>query len=183
MTTPADIRRLIHRAINSLTVAEHRLQHAETNTQLLTAIGHPTTASGNTNHGPRGTNELTLTEAAAHTNLGDIYGYTDGTRDANPDIDTHTTGYHPGPTTRYNDIADPIRAALKALDHMHTALTDAGVPPFITEQHRCRGINATGCTDWADRNRTDHLCIDCGRRADQATRAQRDRARYHSPHS
>jgi hypothetical protein len=158
MTTPADIRWLLARVQNSANVIEARLPHAGLNTSRNQADGYPTTASGNANQGGRSKAELTPTEAAANTNLGDLYGY-----------DT----YKPGPTTRFLDLADELRAALTCLDRAHNQLTAIGVPPLITQQFRCRGVNAEGCTGWIDTNRSDRLCIDCGRSVDTKARRLR----------
>jgi hypothetical protein len=175
MTTPADIRRHIHRVINSANILEARLPHGIQNTTLRTADGYPTKASGSAVDGSHSTSELTPTESAAEANLGDIYGYTDGERDNITGDDTRTEGYKPGPTTRLADLADELRAALASLDRAHIELTNIGVPPLFTDKYRCRGINGTGCTDWADSTRIDNLCIDCGR----ASESNKRRVRRH----
>lgn len=175
MTSPADLRRLIRRINTSIHVAQGRLDGVITNLARHAADGHPTRASGNANHGGRTTAELTATEAAADTNLGDLYGYGDGTRDNTTDDDTHRSGYHPGPSIQLDDIATELRAALLSLDRAHDALTAAGVPPIVTEQYRCHGINSIGCPthDWADPQRSDRLCINCARTLDSNARRLR----------
>jgi hypothetical protein len=165
MTTPSDIRRLIRRVLTSANVADARLDSAVTSLTLRMADSLPNTASG-ADTGPRGNAELTPVEAAADRNLGDLYGYNGGT-------------YKPGPLTQLDDLADELRAALKSMDRAHDALSTAGVPPFITEQYRCRGINSVGCPtmEYKDEQRSDHLCIECGRVTDSnARRLRRHRA-------
>lgn len=164
MTNRADLNRLTARIANSAAIFEYRLPYAADNLALHAATSHPTTATGNANT-PTGTGtaELTATEAAAHNNLGDLYGYPD-------------TNYQPGPAIRLDDIADELRAALKSMDRAHRALTDCGVPPIITGKYQCRGINGHGCEDWADPNRSDHLCISCGRAVDSNRRRLRRHA-------
>lgn len=159
MTTPADLHRLLHRIANSVNVAEARLHHATEAIRRQQADSYPTRASGNATGTNGGTSELTAVEQAADTNLGDLYGYDDT--------------YRPGPLTRLADIADELHAALHSLDRAHNSITDCGIPPLITHQYRCHGINAQGCIDWADTNRTDHLCIDCGRQIDSNRRRLR----------
>lgn len=161
MTAPADLARLAHRIINSADIIEARLPTATTALQRNAATGYPTVASGNA-RGGRGEAELTPTEAAAHTNTGDIYGY--------------DTTYRPGPTTRLSDIADELHAALKSLDRAHRALTDCGIAPLDTRHLHCHGINGRGCPDWRDTSRTDGLCIDCGRAVDSNRRRLRRHA-------
>lgn len=169
MTTPADIRRLLHRIANSVNIAEARLEHATTALTLATADGHRNTASGR-DSGPRGTSELQPTEAAAHTNLGDLHNtHYDETRDQYTTADN----YRPGPTIRLADIADELKAALTSLDRAHTAITNCGIPPLLNEQYRCRGINGQGCDEWIDPNRSDHLGINCGRAVDSNRRRLR----------
>lgn len=160
MTTPADIHRLLHRITNSANIAEARLEHATESLTLRAADGYPTKASGTPTNGSASTSELTPTEAAAHTNLGDLYGYND-------------TTYNPGPITSLADLADELRASLTSLDRAQTELTKAGVPPLATDRYRCTGINGGGCSDWQDINRADHLCIDCGRSVDSNRRRLR----------
>lgn len=180
MTTPADIRRLLAKLANSTQKAEARLPWAITAVALNTATGHPTTASGNANTGGRGKAELDPTESAAHTNLGDLIGWDTGERTNTTGDDTHQTGYHPGPGERLSDVASELRAALTCLDQAHRYLTDCGVPPFVTHQLRCRGINGQGCEEWADPNRDDHLGIDCGRAVDSNRRRKRRHTRARS---
>jgi hypothetical protein len=188
MTTPADIRWLLARVQNSANVIEARLPHAETNTIRNQADGYPATASGNANQGGRSKAELTPTEAAAHTNLGDLQVWTscngDPMRDIPCTVATHIDGdgrhnvqYKPGPATQLADLADHLDAALKSLDRCHDQLTRIGVPPLVTQSYRCRGVNGQGCDGWIDTNRQDHLCIDCGRSVDtNARRLRRHRA-------
>lgn len=159
MTSPQDIRRYIARVHTNATVLEGRLANAVENINRKMADSLPTTASGSAS-GPQAKGSVSdPTPAAAHANLGDLYGY--------------TNTYRPGPLTQLDDLADNLRAALMALDMAQSELTRIGVAPFTTEQYRCRGINGTGCHDWADRQRTDHLCIDCGRRTDSDARRRR----------
>lgn len=161
MTSEADLRRLTARIATAADIFEARLPHATASLNLAAADGYPARASGTA--APTGGAELTPTEGAAHTNLGDLFGYDDA------------HGYRPGPAIRLDDIADELRAALTSLDRAHSQLTDCGVPPFLTRGYQCHGINGTGCTDWADKNRADHLCIDCGRAADSNSRRLRRR--------
>lgn len=172
MTLPDDLRRHIARITNSAQILEIRLPHAITNTARRTADGYPTTTSG-TASSTGGTAELTPTENAAHTNLDDLYGYNDGTRDNPTGDDTRQAGYHPGPHTQLADTLDHLKAALTCLDHAHTALTACGIPADITRTTTCRGINNTGCTRIADLSRTDGYCIDCRRHIDSNARRQR----------
>jgi hypothetical protein len=167
VTTARDILHLTRRIQTSCDTIETRLPHATHNITLHTADGYPTTASGRVTDGSRGSSELTPTEAAAHTNLGDLTGY--------------DTTYRPGHQTRLEDIAIELQAALHSLDRAHQELTRIGVPPTPTQGLRCPGINATGCTNWKAK---DHdLCIDCGRITDDARRARRaqtERLRRHA---
>lgn len=173
MTSPTDIRRLLNRITNQADIAAARLDPAITNIRLNTADSLPTTASGNATGGPRATSELTPTENAAHTNLGDLYGY--------------DQQYRPGPTIQLADLEVELQAAYASMQRAQRVISDIGLPPFVTQHLRCPGINGAGCDGWTDTDRetggprrADRLCIDCGRTTDLARRALRDRRRYHS---
>lgn len=158
MTSPTDIRRLLARIRNSTDIAETRLEHA---TQALALQHHPILqAQDLTRGGTRTGGVSNPTANAALTNLGDTDTYSN-------------TRYRPGPATLLSDIATELAAALLNLNQAHDLISKCGIPPIHTRQYQCTGINQTGCTDWADTNRTDHLCIDCGRAVDSNKRRLR----------
>jgi hypothetical protein len=106
--------------------------------------GYPSTASGS-DSGPRGTSELTPTEAAAHRRLGDAESL-------------HGFKYKPGPTATLYDIDELLgilhRAATQLLD-----ICDTRGPRPTTTIPTCDGRGIEGFDQWGEA---------CDRTADKA---------------
>ena len=75
-----------------------------------------------------------------------------------------------------NELDDYIRTARHALYIATNILDLVGTPPGTLTHLRC-----ITCQQWADPDRGDGNCIDCGRRTDSDTRRHRRHARTEPP--
>ena len=179
MTNPRLIAHTLAKIVTRVNSAQLRLDAATDNIQRNTADGYTTNyrLDGDTS------SRSDITDSTAHAadqRLGDLWHYPcSGTTPCNEpthldDKGRHVHRYTPGPITQLNDVHDYAHAALTALDMLHRALTDCGVPPSYTAHLMCIEYgDGRNCDQWKDPNRNDGRCVDHGRTADSNARRRR----------